>query len=75
MLFHELDARAAYEGVWASACLLHVPRDELAGVLARIRRALKPEGCSVRATRSAMAMAATALAAITTIPAEWLDAT
>ena len=24
--------RAAYDGVWASACLLHVPRDELAGV-------------------------------------------
>ena len=36
--------RAAYDGVWASACLLHVPRDELAGVLARIHRALKPEG-------------------------------
>ena len=36
MLFHELDARAAYDGVWASAGLLHVPRDELAGVLARI---------------------------------------
>jgi SAM-dependent methyltransferase len=44
MLFHELDARDAYDGVWASACLLHVPRDELAEVLARIRRALKPAG-------------------------------
>jgi SAM-dependent methyltransferase len=44
MLFHELDAREAYDGVWASACLLHVPRDELAGILARIRRALKPDG-------------------------------
>ena len=31
-------------GVWASACLLHVPRDELAGVLGALRRALKPEG-------------------------------
>jgi len=27
-----------------SACLLHVPRDELAGILGRIRRALKPSG-------------------------------
>jgi SAM-dependent methyltransferase len=44
MLFHELDARAAYDGVWASACLLHVPRDELAGILTGIHRALKPAG-------------------------------
>jgi len=44
LLFHQLDAVEAYDGVWAYACLLHVPRDELAGVLARIRRALKPGG-------------------------------
>lgn len=44
MLFQELDEQDAYDGVWASACLLHVPRDELADILARIRRALKPEG-------------------------------
>ena len=44
MLFHELDEQDAYDGVWASACLLHVPRDELAGILARIHRALKPDG-------------------------------
>jgi len=44
MLFNELDETAAYDGVWASACLLHVPRDELAGILARIHRALKPSG-------------------------------
>ncbi|MGY3527764.1 MULTISPECIES: class I SAM-dependent methyltransferase [Bradyrhizobium] len=44
MLFDELEDREAYDGVWASACLLHVPRDELAGILGRIRRALKPGG-------------------------------
>jgi SAM-dependent methyltransferase len=44
MLFHELDETAAYDGVWAYACLLHVPRDELTDVLARIWRALKPGG-------------------------------
>ena len=44
MLFHELDEDQVYDGVWASACLLHVPRDELAGILARIHRALKPDG-------------------------------
>jgi SAM-dependent methyltransferase len=44
MLFHELEVQDTYDGVWASACLLHVPRDELAGILNRIRTALKPEG-------------------------------
>jgi SAM-dependent methyltransferase len=44
MRFDELDEREAHDGVWASACLLHVPRDELAGVLARIHRALKRDG-------------------------------
>ncbi|WP_426433962.1 class I SAM-dependent methyltransferase [Bradyrhizobium genosp. P] len=44
MLFDELDEQEAYDGVWASACLLHVPRDELAGVFTRIHRAMKPSG-------------------------------
>jgi SAM-dependent methyltransferase len=44
LLFHDLDAIEAYDGVWANACLLHVPRVELAPVLARIWRALKPGG-------------------------------
>jgi SAM-dependent methyltransferase len=44
MRFDQLDAHEAYDGVWASACLLHVPRDELAGILARIHRALGPSG-------------------------------
>jgi SAM-dependent methyltransferase len=44
MRFDQLDAHEAYDGVWASACLLHVPRDELAGILSRIHRALRPSG-------------------------------
>ncbi|MEN3347558.1 MAG: hypothetical protein V7632_1193 [Bradyrhizobium sp.] len=44
MRFDELEDQDAYDGVWASACLLHVPRDELAGILGRIHRALKPGG-------------------------------
>jgi len=44
LLFHDLDEVGAYDGVWANACLLHVPRTELADVLARIWRALKAEG-------------------------------
>jgi SAM-dependent methyltransferase len=44
MPFHELDEDRVYDGVWASACLLHVPRHELAPILVRIHRALKPDG-------------------------------
>ena len=44
MLFHELDADAAYDAVYASASLLHAPRAELPGILVRIHTALKPGG-------------------------------
>jgi SAM-dependent methyltransferase len=44
LLFHDLDAVDAYDGVWANACLLHVPRNELSHVLSLIWRALKPGG-------------------------------
>jgi SAM-dependent methyltransferase len=44
LLFHELDEVEAYDGVWANACLLHVPRAGLADVLAPIWRALKAGG-------------------------------
>ncbi len=44
MAFHELEAEAAYAGVWAHASLLHCPRAALPDVLARIHRALMPGG-------------------------------
>jgi len=44
MRFDELMAEAAYDAVWAHACLLHVARADLPGVLAAILRALKPGG-------------------------------
>jgi 2-polyprenyl-3-methyl-5-hydroxy-6-metoxy-1,4-benzoquinol methylase len=44
LLFHDLDEVEAYDAVWANACLLHVPRAELADILARIWRAIKAEG-------------------------------
>jgi 2-polyprenyl-3-methyl-5-hydroxy-6-metoxy-1,4-benzoquinol methylase len=44
LLFHDLDEVEAYDGVWANACLLHVPREQLATVLSLIWRALKPGG-------------------------------
>ena len=33
-----------FDGVWASASLLHVPRPALAGILGKVRAALKPGG-------------------------------
>lgn len=44
MRFDELEAEAAYDGVWAHACLLHCSRAALPGVLQRIDRALRPGG-------------------------------
>lgn len=44
MLFDELDEHEAFDGVWASACLLHAPKNELAGILMRIHRSLKEDG-------------------------------
>ena len=44
MRFEELTATSAYDAVYASYSLLHVPRSGLADVLARIWRALRPGG-------------------------------
>lgn len=44
LLFEDLDYTEAFDGVWANASLLHVPRAGLPDVLARVYRALKPSG-------------------------------
>jgi len=44
LLFEDLDERERYDGVWANACLLHVPRSELPAIIGRIHAALKPGG-------------------------------
>jgi len=44
MLFGELDAIDRYDGVWACASILHLPRIELADVLGRVETALKVGG-------------------------------
>jgi SAM-dependent methyltransferase len=43
-LFEDLDDVEAFDGIWANASLLHVPRSALPDVLARVHRALKPHG-------------------------------
>ena len=44
MLFEELDYTSTFDGIWACASLLHVPKAELPHVLRLIRRALKKGG-------------------------------
>ncbi len=42
--FDDLDATAAYDGVWANFALLHAPRAAMPDHLAAIARALRPGG-------------------------------
>ncbi|KQW31947.1 SAM-dependent methyltransferase [Rhizobium sp. Root274] len=42
--FQQLGYEAEFDGIWANACLLHVPRNDLPDVLGRIIRALRPGG-------------------------------
>jgi 2-polyprenyl-3-methyl-5-hydroxy-6-metoxy-1,4-benzoquinol methylase len=44
LLFDDIDASQAYHGIWANACLLHVPRAALGGIVGRIHTALKDGG-------------------------------
>lgn len=44
MRFDALAAEETYDGIYASASLLHVPRKDLASVLRKIHTALKPNG-------------------------------
>ncbi len=44
LLFEDIDAQAQYHGVFANACLLHVPRAALPAIIGNIHTALKPSG-------------------------------
>ncbi len=44
LLFEDLNEIAAYDGIWAHACLLHAPRPALPGIVDRIHAALRPGG-------------------------------
>ena len=44
MRFDELVYTDEFDGIWACASMLHVPKDELPGILRLIRRALKKGG-------------------------------
>jgi len=42
--FQDLDDHDRYDGIWASASLLHVPRSEMGDVFSRLHRALRRDG-------------------------------
>jgi SAM-dependent methyltransferase len=44
MMFNELAVESEFEGVWACASLLHVPKNQLTSILWKVARALKPGG-------------------------------
>ena len=44
MLFNDLDETEKYDGIWANASILHLPKAEMADALTRIEKALKPNG-------------------------------
>ena len=44
MSFDQLELVAAFDAVWASFSLLHIPKSELPDILARLHRALRPGG-------------------------------
>ncbi|WP_421931549.1 class I SAM-dependent methyltransferase [Phenylobacterium sp.] len=44
LTFDQVTWREAFDGLWSCASLLHVPRAELPGVMARLRDALVPGG-------------------------------
>lgn len=44
MLFQELNEENIYDGIWACASILHLPKQELPGVICKMRNALKESG-------------------------------
>ncbi|MCI9072759.1 MAG: methyltransferase domain-containing protein [Lachnospiraceae bacterium] len=44
MLFHELDEKELYDGIWACSSILHLPLEELMPVLEKMAIALKHQG-------------------------------
>ncbi len=44
LLFQDMHYKEQFDGIWACASLLHVPRQELATVFSLLAQALKPKG-------------------------------
>lgn len=44
LLFSDLNEQNRFDGIWANACLLHIPQNDLGAVIDRIHLALKSDG-------------------------------
>ena len=44
MLFQELNEKEAYDGIWACSSILHVPANELRGIIKKMANALRAHG-------------------------------
>ena len=44
LLFEDIAFDAEFDAVWANACLLHVPKANLAAILGKVRRAIRSGG-------------------------------
>ena len=44
MLFQEFNEKEKYDGIWACSSILHLPKEELAGVMVKMAAALKTNG-------------------------------
>lgn len=44
LLFQEFEENSKYDGIWACASILHLPKPELVSVLQKMREAVKPDG-------------------------------
>ena len=76
MRFDELDAEETYDAVWAHACLLHVARADLPGVLASVHAALRANGLHFANYKLGSAEGRDPLGRLTNLPdEEWLELT
>ena len=76
MRFDELDAKETYDAVWAHACLLHVARADLPGVLASVHAALRKNGLHFANYKLGSAEGRDPLGRLTNLPdEEWLEHT
>ncbi len=44
LTFDEVDFRSEFDGIWAAAALLHVPKSQMVECLSRLVRSLRPDG-------------------------------
>lgn len=72
--FSDLAEVSRFDGVWANACLLHVPRAQLPSVIKRVHTALKTGGVFYASFKAGTAEGKDALGRYYNYPsAEWLS--